>query len=91
MYEKKVSEANQFQDENSRRSWVEALKVGNEILVAYSQLYPRYDINTALMALKLGKIASYLENNSKARGKIIYYNEYSLCTMKRYLYTSVYP
>ena len=83
MYEKKVSEANQFQDENSRRSWVEALKVGNEILVAYSKLYPRYDINTALMALKLGKIASYLENNSKSRGKIIYYNEYSLCTMNK--------
>ena len=76
MYEKKVSEANQFQGENSRRPWVEALKVGNEILVAYSKLYPRYDINTALMALKLGKIASYLENNSEARGKILYCNKY---------------
>ena len=69
IYEKKVSTASAYQNENSVRLWNEALKIGNEILVAYNKLYPRYDINTALMLLKLGKIASYLEKNAEAKGK----------------------
>jgi hypothetical protein len=69
MYEQKVSAASASQNDNSQSLWNEALKIGNEILIAYNKLYPRYDINTALMSLKLGKIASYLEKNAEAKGK----------------------
>ena len=68
MYEQKAAEASKYEDANAFHFWKKALKIGDEILIAYDKLYPRYDINTALMALKLGKIASYLEKNVKARG-----------------------
>ena len=69
MYEQKVSEASTCQNKNSNPLWNVALKIGNEILIAYNKLYPRYDINTALISLKLGKIASYLGKNKEAKGK----------------------
>ena len=68
MYEKKVDETSTSTNENVHTIWSDALKIGKDILIAYKQLYPRYDVNTALMSLKLGKIASYLEDNEKARG-----------------------
>lgn len=68
MYEKKVDETSTSTNENVQTIWRDALKIGKDILIAYKQLYPRYDVNTALMSLKLGKIASYLEDNEKARG-----------------------
>ena len=71
MYEQNVSEASRCPDEKSLQHWNAALKIGEEILLGYKTVYPRYDVNTALMALKLGKIASYMENNTKARGKYI--------------------
>ena len=71
MYEQNVSEASRCPDEKSIQHWNDALKIGEEILLGYRTVYPRYDVNTALMALKLGKIASYMENNTKARGKYI--------------------
>ena len=71
MYEQNVSEASKYPDEKSLKHWIAALKIGEEILLGYRTVYPRYDVNTALMALKLGKIASYMENDTKARGKYI--------------------
>ena len=68
MYERKVSETSNGICENTQRTWIEALEIGEEILIAYRKLYPRFDVNTALMSLKLGKIASYLEEDIKARG-----------------------
>ena len=68
MYEKKVDETSTSTNENVHTIWSEALEIGKDILIAYKQQYPQYDVNTALMALKLGKIASYLEDNKKARG-----------------------
>ena len=72
MYEQKISSPC---DDGS--NWTEALQIGSEILIAYEILYPPNDVNTALIALKLGKLASYLEKNSLARGrKAIYYRGY---------------
>ena len=73
MYEKKANETSTSINENAHAIWSEALEIGKGILIAYKQLYPQYDINTALMALKLGKIASYLEDNKKARGMKVKY------------------
>ena len=64
MYEKIISSSN-VDDE---RKWNKAMGVAQEIMEAYEKLYPPYDINTALFALKLGKIASYLEKNKNCRG-----------------------
>ena len=71
MYERKVSETSVCKDEIIKRTWKEALEIGEQILEAYKKLYPRYDVNTSLMSLKLGKIASYLEDDVKARGTFI--------------------
>ena len=68
MYERKVSETSTCKNEDIQRTWKEVLTIGEEILIAYKELYPRYDVNTALMSLKLGKIASFLEEDFKARG-----------------------
>ena len=73
MYERKVSEASTSENENIPTIWRDALRIGEEILIAYKQLYPQYDVNTALMSLKLGKIASFLEDNAKAKGMYIFY------------------
>lgn len=67
MYERKVSETSVCKDEIIQRTWKEAFEIGEQILEAYKKLYPRYDVNTSLMSLKLGKIASYLEDDVKAR------------------------
>ena len=71
MYERKVSETSVCKDKIIQRTWKEALEIGEQILEAYKKLYPRYDVNTSLMSLKLGKIASYLEDDMKARGTFI--------------------
>ena len=68
MYERKVSETSKCKNEDIQRTWKEVLTIGEEILIAYKELYPRFDVNTALMSLKLGKIASFLEEDLKARG-----------------------
>ena len=67
MYEQKISSTC---DEG--RNWKEAMEIGEEILIAYEKLYPPFDVNTALLALKLGKLASYLETNRLARGNKSY-------------------
>ena len=39
------------------RKWAQALTTGKEILLAFTALYPKFDVNTALLYLKLAKLS----------------------------------
>lgn len=38
-------------------NWELALDLGLKLLMGYRRLYPVYDVNTALMLMKIGKLA----------------------------------
>jgi hypothetical protein len=46
LYEKSISD----------QQWEPALDFGLKLLTAYQRLYPVYDVNTALLLMKLGKL-----------------------------------
>ena len=50
-----------FEQRMGREDWNGALEVSALLLIPYRLYYPKYDINTALMALKAGKLALYLD------------------------------
>ena len=43
-----------------KEDWHLALECAKELLVAYSKFYPRYDVNTALLLMKLAKLSHFL-------------------------------
>ena len=45
-------------------------QVGTQALEAYQRLCPKYDVNVATMALKVGKLASHLELDQEAMGHL---------------------
>ncbi len=45
-----------FEVQLNNGQWGEAIDSGRELLVAYQELYPRYDTNTGLLLLKLAKM-----------------------------------
>ena len=44
----------------SGETWPMALELGLKLLTAYQRLYPVYDVNTALLLMKLGKLSWYV-------------------------------
>ena len=49
-----------FQGHFDKADWEKAMEVGLVIIEGYKVLYPRNDVNTALLHLKIGKMANYL-------------------------------
>ena len=46
------------------------MELGREILVGYQELYPKYDVNTGLMFIKLAKLSNLLERTREALGYV---------------------
>lgn len=47
-----------YERQVASESWNEALASGRDLLIAYGRMYPKYDVNTALLLLKMAKMSN---------------------------------